>query len=1074
MVQTRTIPILALWLQIACFSLADDVVIGERMLRVAEGYEVSLAVAPSLVARPIAVARDEKGRLYVTDSGGMSERAEKQLEEKPHCIRRVEDSDNDGVYDTSTLFADRMMFPEGCLWYEGSLYVAAPPEIWKLTDTDDDGAADRREVWFDGRTLTGCGNDLHGPYLGLDGRFYWCKGAFAEQKHMMADGTQLVTQSSHIFRAKPDGTEMESVLTGGMDNPVNVAFLKNGERFLSCTFFQHPEAGLRDGLIHTIYGGVYGKKHDSIYAHPMTGDVMPVLNHQGAAAPCGLIAGSEVLFGGGFDQHLFACYFNLHKVVNHQLIPSGPTYTTEDSDLLSCDHPDFHPTDVFEDADGSLLIVDTGGWYKVCCPTSQLAKPDVLGAVYRVRRKEAPKVTDPEGMEIPWVSLDHAGLATLLADNRLFVQRRAAAELRKRGAAAELVLAEIVKSHKSAAVRLRAVWTLAGMERLSSDALQTAIIDVDATIRQAAAHILGLHRDRNAVPALLKLAASDEPGPARAAVEALGRMQDPRVISTLMEIGNALAGQNEAGKSRQSTAEEHAAETDPRRSASLDFGLNPSGEPADPALRIREHSLIYAMIETNDAEQARLGLSGHSPWSVRAALVALNEMRDGDLKPGDVISRMSDDNEAVRLTAAWVVKQHPDWGSALSDYFTERLALIDELTDDERDQLIDQLARLASSSDIQSLLLSQIQQAGNASVRKMALHSMAQSGLSSVPTTWLEALAELIRSGDKDSLIPAIEAIQNLPLPKEGHVALQNALVTVAANESLADDLRLNAIDAAGPGIQLADGTFVLLTRSLAPDLPMTQRAIAANRLASSDLTESQVADLVRVIPSVGPMELPKLLPAFEQHPTEEQGMKLVDSLLRSAGVRGLRPDLVRPLLMKYPVSVQSSGKALTRMLNASEEEQTAQLESMLAMLPEGDVRRGHEVFMSRKAACQSCHKLGYGGGRLGPDLTRIGSVRNRRDLLEALMFPSASIVRGYEPVSAELHDGRVLSGIITSESAEEVVLSQDAQKVFHLARTDIASIHPSNVSPMPNGLTTLLTQQELADLITFLLSDQR
>ena len=140
---------------------AEEVLIGNRLLRVAEGYEVSLAAESSLAERPIAVSRDERGRLYVTDSGGMSERAEKQLSEKPHRIRRLEDTNGDGVYDRSTLFADRLMFPEGCLWYEGSLYVAAPPEIWKLTDDNDDGVADRREVWFDGRTLTGCGNDLH-------------------------------------------------------------------------------------------------------------------------------------------------------------------------------------------------------------------------------------------------------------------------------------------------------------------------------------------------------------------------------------------------------------------------------------------------------------------------------------------------------------------------------------------------------------------------------------------------------------------------------------------------------------------------------------------------------------------------------------------------------------------------------------------------------------------------------------------------------------------------------------------------------------------------------------------------
>lgn len=64
-----------------------EVQIGDRLLRVAEGYEVSLAVPSELAERPIAVSRDERGRLYVTDSGGMTERAEQQLAQKPsRCI----------------------------------------------------------------------------------------------------------------------------------------------------------------------------------------------------------------------------------------------------------------------------------------------------------------------------------------------------------------------------------------------------------------------------------------------------------------------------------------------------------------------------------------------------------------------------------------------------------------------------------------------------------------------------------------------------------------------------------------------------------------------------------------------------------------------------------------------------------------------------------------------------------------------------------------------------------------------------------------------------------------------------
>ena len=76
-----------------------------------------------------------------------------QLVERPHRVVRLDDTDGDGRLRRSTVFADRMMLPEGTMWFDGSLYVAAPPSIWKLTDTNDDGVADRREEWFQGKTL---------------------------------------------------------------------------------------------------------------------------------------------------------------------------------------------------------------------------------------------------------------------------------------------------------------------------------------------------------------------------------------------------------------------------------------------------------------------------------------------------------------------------------------------------------------------------------------------------------------------------------------------------------------------------------------------------------------------------------------------------------------------------------------------------------------------------------------------------------------------------------------------------------------------------------------------------------
>ena len=151
--------------------------------------------------------------------------------------------------------------------------------------------ADKRVEWFQGKTLTGCANDLHGPYPGPDGWIYWCKGAFAEQTYTRPGKPPFVTRAAHIFRCRPDGTGIEPIMTGGMDNPVDVVFTPGGEPIFTTTFFVHPGGGQRDGLIHAIYGGIYGKVHDPIFqpAHKWTGpEVMPPLLHMGPAAPCGL------------------------------------------------------------------------------------------------------------------------------------------------------------------------------------------------------------------------------------------------------------------------------------------------------------------------------------------------------------------------------------------------------------------------------------------------------------------------------------------------------------------------------------------------------------------------------------------------------------------------------------------------------------------------------------------------------------------------------------------------------------------------------------------------------------------
>ena len=189
-------------------------------------------------------------------------------------------------------------------------------------------------------------------------------------------------------------------------------------------------SGRRDGLAHAIYGGVYGKDHGVLAGHPRTGELMPMLVPMSAAAPCGFER---------YDSHVVrtrsiaTIFFSANSICarfrgtccGRRAARLSPRTATLSPPI----HVDFHPTDVLMDADGSLLVVDTGGWYKLCCPTSQLWKPDVLGGIYRVRRIDAQPVDDPRGREIPWSNLNVEQLWALLSDGRAAVRQRASQSL---------------------------------------------------------------------------------------------------------------------------------------------------------------------------------------------------------------------------------------------------------------------------------------------------------------------------------------------------------------------------------------------------------------------------------------------------------------------------------------------------------------------------------------------------------------------------------------------------------------------------------------------------------------------
>ena len=894
-------------LSVIALSVAFSAVAAEPVLKVPAGFEIAKVAGTPLVRFPVVAEFDDKGRLYVVDVAGPLVREEVAQQKPLHRVVRLEDTDGDGTFDKAVTFADKLPFPEGIMWLDGSIYVGCPPCIWKLTDTDGDGVADERKIWFDGKTITGCANDLHGPYRGPDGFIYWTKGAFAKQDHTLGNGKKFSTRASHVFRAKPDGSALEVMMTGGMDNPIGIAFSASGEIIVSNTFLQHPADGKRDGLIHAVPGGVWGKDHDPIYEHPWTSpNLMPVMTHMGPAAPSGIRRYESAQFGLEYQDNLFCSQFNLRKISRHILVPKGATYETKDSDFVTSDNADFHPTDVVEAPDGSLLVIDTGGWYKLCCPSSQLVKDDVFGAIYRVKK---------------------------------------------------------TGSHAQKAIPIR----------------------------------------------------------------------------PLAEAANAM-------HAKRREAESAARTTDSKAIPQLLVALSDDSND-----RYLDNAITHALIAIGDFDATAMGLSHVHPHVKRGTLSALEAIDAKKLKAADVLPHLSSESATLRETAWWIAARHTDWGTELVGYFRKRLAA--KMTLAEAEELTNRLAQFAKNAAIQQLL-------GEYPTNATALNAMARSHIKTVPAMWPDALAlALANDASRHAALATIRALPMKSIPEP----LVKALQLVGSHPKLASELRLGAL--AILNVPLSDDHFEFVLANLQSD----HRASAAEVLTRVPLSTPQFLKVASVVSAASPLELGKLLLPFAKSTDEAVGLALIAVLYEPKVMASIRTEQLKPILEKYPAKVKAEAAKLYALLDAEILKQREKLEVLAKELPVGDVRRGHHVFNGAKAACATCHKIGYVGGAIGPDMTRIGSIRTERDLLEAIVYPSASFVRSYEPVKVTTKDGIVHNGILKKDAPDEIILVLAADKEVRIPRSEIDEFRMGTVSIMPAGLDQQLTKQDLADLIAFL-----
>lgn len=1018
-----------------------------------ESLQIEKVAGNDMTIWPIVATWDSDGSLVVAESVWNRQKVQEQLVSRPHRIVRLRDTDLDGRFDQRVIIAKDLSFPEGVLCLGNEILVTAPPQIWKLSDTDNDGFFETHDVWFDGKTLTGCANDLHGPWLGHDGWIYWSKSAFAEQTNTVRSGDVLTSKASHLFRRHPNGGAIESVMTGGMDNLVDIAISPEGERFFCSTFLHHPRSGFRDGIGHAVYGSVFGKPHDVLNNHLKTGPLMAPIAELGPAAPAGLIClqhDAPILSSlssspsrvsrtaapattASPNSVLLCAQFNLQKVSMHELRPSGASFTTTSADLLSADKIDFHPVDVLQDDDGSLLVIDTGGWYDLCCPSSGTDQRVAQGGIYRISSnatRSLGKVAEPSKAStlkeyVAAVGSSHPANS-----------RRATHWLEGHAEDAINAIDSVLHDPTARAENQTALlWLLTRMHTrdVQSSRVERLVVEClkhsSVSLQQTSLQIVSLNLWPSAKPHVATLLNSQSPAVKRLAAECMGRYRDSSDVDLLMRATKGCS--------------------------------------TDRAL---EHAILYALLEIKDTNRLATFLSSEDADARYAALFCLNELQSNEHLTADVVAAaLSDPNDRVRKIAIDVMAKNSSWSE-------ESTGLLTKLWSSGEPSALADLEKLLVAWAGQSRCDAQVGMWLADAVkqtplqRALLLNVIGKQNNRSLPNDWFAPLGKWIEAADREQLIAISAALKNMRWNADGSATFVQTLVNRTV-KSMPTDLELGlaiagSLPKATSGLPIAIQSRII-DACHSENTGIQQLAFTALSKVRIDSVAAEA--LIGLLPSVTPAHLPMAIECLLQSRNASLDQQLLATLTKTPATKTLSESMVMGWLKDRTAETQSQWKTLFEGVNRPPENVHAEIERWIAKLPAGDKTQGFHVFRGAKAACSGCHQVGYVGGNIGPELSRIGQTRTRRDLVEAILFPSVRLAQSYQSTKVLTEDGTVLNGLIAKETPMHLELILSADKRITVAIDEIDKRELSDISVMPAGLEQQLSLQELADLLAFL-----
>lgn len=953
-----------------------------------KGFRVTLFAAEPDIHQPIALATDDRGRLWVAENYTYAERSVNFDDRLRDRIVILEDVDGDGRFDSRTVFWDQGRRLTSVEIGYGGVWVLDAPQLLFIPDRNSDDVPDGEPIvmldgWDDDAVRH---NIVNGLRWGPDGWLYGRHGIMAISNVGIPGATpdQRTPLDCSIWRFHPTRHSFE-VVCAGTTNSWGMDWDEHGQLFFINTVIGHLWHAVPGARFRRMYGEHFNPHTYAVIEqtadhfhwdtreewHDIRKDGVTIMTNTTDAAGGGHAhSGMTILQGRPFPEDLhgsvLALNFHGRRINRDTLHRHGATYTARHAhDFMKVADPWFRGIEIISGRAGELFIAD---WSDVgeCHENDGVHRTS--GRIYRVAVEEASRSDLPIDTSADQMSGQQ--LVEHVASGWEWLSRKCLLELAERSAASGDMTAIhqqlLTKFHSEDTEqrRLRWLWALHVTGAATEELLFGCLDDSSEHIRAWAIRLLtdNQYPSESVLAKFADLAGQDESGlVATWLASALQSLRHEDRWPVALALG-----------SRQQLADDRVFPL------MVWFGVEPAvvAHPA-PAVEMAV-SCRLPIVREFIARRATLEIE-RQPFILEALLHRYSEDSADSAAIVDVLRGMTDALRGWRkapVVSGWedFAKANSTSGNAEVRRLNRQLSLV---FGDGR--ALDELRAIAGDTGTEL-------PERRAAIRALVL--ARDQGM-------IRPLQKLL--SDRDLARDAMSGLAAL-----GHPETPELLVSMFGRFNLT--ARREAITTLVSRPQFA---AVLLD------------AVADGRIERSEVSAFQL----RQLQNSGDRELServaKLWPELE-----------TQSKQKSAYIAGLRERLTPDVLST------------------------------------ADASAGRLLF---NRSCANCHTLFGEGRKIAPDLT--GAQRsNLNYLLENIVDPSATVSKNFKLVIVQLEDGRVVNGVIIGRT-EKTLTIQTATEQIVVQRAEIEVLRESPVSLMPDNLLHVLDDQQITNLIAYLMS---